>query len=189
MVLVAPADLLVMPPPSGGLFEDIGQRLPAEMQEEYEAYMADYFDFGGVFDKSEAELAVMNVGFVKYYRAVYPAGSGEGAADVGEEGDDGPAQIETPEQGGPGGWMVQGQYFSLGKRHDYQSALKVIEAPVLVVHGADDLQAEAASRRYAEQFVNGRFEVIAGAGHFVYEERPEAFAAVVGEWLGTGGSG
>jgi len=178
MVLVAPADLLVMPPPSGGLFEDIGQRLPAEMQEEYEAYMADYFDFGAVFDKSEAELAVMNVGFVKYYQAVYPVGS----ADTGDD-------TEVPEEGEPGGWMVQGQYFSLGKQHDYRSALEVVEAPVLVVHGADDLQAEAASRRYAEQFANGRFEVIAGAGHFVYEERREAFVAVVGEWLGTGGVG
>jgi len=178
MVLVAPADLLVMPPPSGGLFEDIGQRLPAEMQDEYEAYMAEYFDFGAVFDKSEAELAVMNVGFVKYYQAVYPVGS----ANTGDD-------TEIPEEGEPGGWMVQGQYFSLGKQHDYRSALKVIEAPVLVVHGALDLQTEATSRLYADHFVNGRFEVMVGAGHFVYEERPAAFAAVVGEWLGTGGLG
>ena len=175
MVLVAPADLLVMPPPSGGLFEDVGKRLPAEMQEEYTAYMADYFDFSGVFDKSEAELAEMNVGFTKFYRAVYPAGAGEGAEDSGDGADQG----MIPEQGEPGGWMVQGQYFSLGKRHDYRDALKVIEAPVLVVHGADDLQTVETSRRYADQFVNGRFEVIEGAGHFVYEERPEAFAAVL----------
>jgi proline iminopeptidase len=174
MVLVAPADLLVMPPPSGGLFEDVGKRLPAEMQNEYQAFLADYFDFGGLFKKSEAELAAMNVGFTKFYRVVYPVGTGEGSDS---------AQKEIPEQGEPGGWMVQGQYFSLGKRHDYRDALKVIEAPVLVVHGALDLQTEATSRLYADHFVNGRFEVMMGAGHFVYEERPAAFAAVVKEGI------
>jgi pimeloyl-ACP methyl ester carboxylesterase len=111
------------------------------------------------------------VDFTRFLRAGYVVGSKDGAEAAGDG--------EIPEQGEAGGWMVQGQYFSLGKRHDYRDALKVIDAPVLVVHGADDLQAEAASRDYADQFVNGRFEVIEGAGHFVYEERPAAFATLV----------
>ena len=71
------------------------------------------------------------------------------------------------------------------ERHDYRAALKAVTAPVLVVHGAGDLQPETASRMYAEVFPNARFEVIANATHFPFEEQPTAFETIVGEFLAS----
>ena len=92
MVLVAPADMLLMPPAHGGLFEEVQKRLPDDMQTSYAAYLEEYFNFKGLFDKSEAELAEFNGRFATYYRAIYDL-------PAGEDGD-------------PGGWMVQAQYFN-----------------------------------------------------------------------------
>jgi pimeloyl-ACP methyl ester carboxylesterase len=88
-----------------------------------------------------------------------------------------------PEQGRPGGWMVWAQYISMGQRHDYRSALADADAPVLVIHGADDLQSEAASHMYVEAFPNAEFVVIQDASHFSFEEQPEQFAQIVAEFL------
>jgi proline iminopeptidase len=167
LVLIAPADVLVMPQESGGLFEEVKRRLPENVQADYAAYLERYLDFRGIFSKSEAELVALNQEFAKYYEAVMP-------------------QISTmPAQGEAGGWMVQAMYFSMGQRHDYGGALKDVPAPVLVLHGADDLQTEAASRAYAGAFPNARFEVVAGATHFPFHGQPQAFAALVGEFLKT----
>ena len=51
-------------------------------------------------------------------------------------------------------------YMSMGKRHDYRQAPHRVEAPVLVVRGELDLQAEKADRLYAECFPNSSFEVV-----------------------------
>ena len=56
-------------------------------------------------------------------------------------------------------------------------------APVLVIHGADDLQSEAATRLYVDAFPNTEFAVIENAGHFTFEEQPEQFAAIVKSFL------
>jgi pimeloyl-ACP methyl ester carboxylesterase len=79
--------------------------------------------------------------------------------------------------------MVQAMYLSMGQRHDYRTPLRAVQAPVLVVHGSDDLQPEAASRRYAELFPNARFAVLPGAGHFAYHDQPAAFATVTQDFL------
>jgi proline iminopeptidase len=163
LILIAPADMLVMPQPDGGLFEIVRGRLPDDMRSDYDAYLKRYLDFGGIFSKSEAELVQMNEEFGKYYAAVAP--------------------LPTLEQGRVGGWMVQAMYFSLGQRHDYRKALARVTAPALVIHGAQDLQSEAASRAYADAFANSQVVVLEGAAHFSFEEQPESFAAVVGEFL------
>jgi proline iminopeptidase len=74
-------------------------------------------------------------------------------------------------------------YVSMGQRHDYRAALKQVTAPVLVIHGADDLQSEAATRMYADAFPNAQFTVIPQAGHFSFQQQPEAFAALVSQFL------
>jgi proline iminopeptidase len=165
LILVAPADVLVMPQPSGGLFEAVRQRLPAEQQADYDAYLKEYLNFSDIFAKSEADLVALNQEFAKYYQAV--------------------VDTALPDEGGePGGWMVQAMYFSMGLRHDYRPALEAVEAPVLVIHGASDLQTEAATRVYVEAFPNARFQIIEAAGHFPFLEQPAAFAQVVGQFLG-----
>ncbi len=163
MILVAPADVIVMPQKDGGLFEEVRKRLPEDMQEDYAAYLEDYLDFQNIFSKSEADLVALNEEFAKYYAAV--------------------AETSIPEQGKSGGWMVWAMYLSMGTRHDYRDALKDVNAPLLVVHGADDLQTEEASRIYVDAFPNARFHVIEDATHFPFHEQPEEFAAVVGEFL------
>jgi proline iminopeptidase len=165
LILVTPADVLVMPPQhgAGGLFGEVGRRLPQDKQAEFEAFLKDYLDFRNIFSKSEADLVALNEKFGKYYQAV----------------------VDTPllAQGDAGGWMVHAMYFSMGQRHDYRDAMKPVEAPVLVIHGANDLQPEAASRLYADVFPRTRFQVMENSTHFPFEEQPEEFAAVVGDFL------
>jgi proline iminopeptidase len=165
LILIAPADLLVMPQPDGGLFETVRKRLPEDMQADYAAYLKDYLDFQHLFSRSEAELVTVNQGFAKYYWVA-----------MGNSG-------SIPEQSEAGGWMVPALYLSMGTRHDYRYALGKVSAPVLVIHGADDLQPEAASRAYANAFPNARVRVIPNATHFPFEEQPGEFAAVVGQFL------
>lgn len=163
LVLIAPADMLVMPQKREGLFEEIRKRLPEDMLEAYDAYMEDYLDFQDIFSESEAELAALNEGYIKYYAAV---------ADT-------PEQVQAE----PGGWMVQAIYFSMGRRHDYRDALKDVQAPVLVVHGAGDLQPEEASRAYVDAFPNARLHILEDATHFPFYEQPGAFAGIIDEFL------
>jgi proline iminopeptidase len=87
------------------------------------------------------------------------------------------------QHGEPGGWMSWGMYTSMGQRHDYRAVLKQVSAPVLVLHGANDLQSEAASRQCADLFPNARFVVLPNASHFAFEQQPQAFDQVVGDFL------
>ncbi len=164
LVLIAPAETLVMPPPSGGLYAQVRQRLPADQLPAYDAYQKRYFDYQHLFTQSEKSLEQLNAEFVWYYKQALPS-------------------AVLPPEGAPGGWIVQAIYLGMGTRHDYRPALKAVTAPVLVLHGAGDLQPEAASRLYADAFPNARFQVIANATHFVFEEQPAEFAAAVGAFL------
>jgi len=169
LVLVAPASVLVMPSKEGDLFEQVGNLLPANLKNDYADFRKRYLDFSHIFNKSEADLVALNNEFPKYYGAALrarnitlPAGSG-----VNESG----------------GWMVYAMYMSMGKRHDYRQALESVKAPVLVVHGENDLQPEKLDRLYAECFPNSSFEVVKGAGHFMYDEQPQAFSEIVERFL------
>jgi proline iminopeptidase len=169
LVLVAPASVLVMPSREGDLFEQVGNLLPANQKDDYADFRKRYLDFSHIFTRSEADLVALNSEFPKYYGAalrarnsIPPAGSG-----VSENG----------------GWMVFALYMSMGKRHDYRAALERVKAPVLVVHGELDLQPEKLDRVYAECFPNSSFEVVKGAGHFMYDEQPQAFAQIVEGFL------
>ncbi len=169
LVLIAPAETLVMPPDSGGLFEQVKPLLPAESKAEYDAYIKRYLDYGSIFSKSEQELAALNGEFERYYAI---AARQKGFAVSAES---------QPSAGG--GWMVHAMYMSMGLRHDYRGALKPVQAPVLVLHGEKDLQPEKATRLYAEAFPNAQFQVIPNAGHFSFSDQPEAFARAVGGFL------
>jgi proline iminopeptidase len=138
--------------------------LPADRQAAYADYLKRYFDFGNVFSKSEADLVALNEEFVPYYAAAEPG-------------------VYTLQPGRNGGWMTTAMYMSMGQRHDYRSALKNVTAPVLVLHGANDLQPEEASRAYAAAFLQAQFQVIADATHFPFEEQPPVFAEAVSGFL------
>lgn len=177
LILVSPANVLVMPQPEADsdLFASVRAQLSAEKQAEFDIFMKDYFDFGSLFDKSEADLIAMNEKFGEYYISINETSVAETT----------PVDETTPvEQGQPGGWMVWAQYISMGQRHDYRPALADVGVPVLVIHGADDLQSEAASRMYATAFPNTEFVVIENASHFSLGEQPEQFAQIVVDFLG-----
>jgi proline iminopeptidase len=165
LILIAPADVLVMPQKDGELFDAVRDRLPADMQEEYAAFLDDYLDFKNLFSKSEDDLVALNQDFGKFYTAVTDSPS-------------------IPEQGKPGGWMPFAVFMSMGRRHDYRDALKDVRTPVLVIHGTDDIQTEDASRAYVDAFPDAQFQVIQNAGHFPFLEQPEEFAVVVDQFLG-----
>jgi proline iminopeptidase len=166
LILIAPANTLVMPQPEADsdLFASVRANLPADQQAGFDAFMADYMDFNSLFQKTEDELVALNQRFGEYYGRV--------------------VKTAFPEQGHPGGWMVWAQYVSMGQRHDYRPALAQVNAPVLVIHGADDLQSEAASRSYLEALPNAEFVVIQEASHFPFEQQPAQFAQVVSAFLG-----
>ena len=78
----------------------------------------------------------------------------------------------------------QGVGWSGRQRYDLRPTLAAVDAPVLVIHGTDDLQSEAASHLYVDSFPNAEFMVIEDAAHTSFEEQPEQFAKIVSEFLG-----
>ena len=170
LILIAPADLLKMPGEHGDLFWNVRRDLPKAMQPEFDAWQKQYFDFGGIFNRSESELQALNQQFAKYY--------GEAVKAKGLTLPDLPSSPNLT-----GGWATHAQYFSLGKKHDYRTAMDAVKIPVMVIHGANDLQSEAASKDFAANFSNAQFLIISGSGHFPFVEKPEAFATAVRQFL------
>lgn len=171
LILVAPADMLVFPPQdsSGGLFETVRDKLPEEERGEYAKFMNEYMNFSNVFAKSDRELAANNYKFAEFYR-------------MAEETDGRPTGSQpAPED--CGGWMVTAIYFTLGMNYDLRDPLREVDAPVLVLHGDRDLVRAEVSRGYADVFPNARFEMITGAGHMVFNDRPDGFADAVRSFL------
>jgi pimeloyl-ACP methyl ester carboxylesterase len=157
-----------MSSPLGDLFQRMRQRLPESERAAYDAWLKSYLDFGGVFARSDRELAQRQLEMVRFYTlAAGPA----------------PAGVALPKAEQMGGWMVTGQVFSLGRRRDYRPALTQVKAPALIVHGAADLQPEAASRTYIDTLPNARLAVIPGAGPFPHLTAPAPFAAAVTEFV------
>ncbi|MCK4871862.1 MAG: alpha/beta hydrolase [Phycisphaerales bacterium] len=166
MVLIAPADMIVIPPKDGDLFAIIRERLPDDMTREFDQFTSEYLGFRALFQRSEGELADMQREFARFYRIA-----------VGGEAD----AVSTDD--GVGGWVAWAIYLSLGRRHDYSDALSAIDAPVLILHGSDDLQPRAVCDRYASLLPQARVEVIEGAGHFMFNDQPERFAELVSAFL------
>jgi pimeloyl-ACP methyl ester carboxylesterase len=61
--------------------------------------------------------------------------------------------------------------------------LPKIQTPVRIVQGSEDQVVPADNARYlGDRLPNSSVDLIAGAGHFVWEERPEDYAALVTDW-------
>lgn len=167
LVLVTPAPMLLMPMPYPGLFDRVEERLPADMLADYQSWLDQYFDFGSVFNQTEADLVALNEEFGRYFVA---AGATPDAYQ--------------PDAVHAGGWMVTATYLSMGRKHDYRPAMADVTAPVLIIHAADDIvQVEEASQSYLAVFPQAQYEVIEDAGHMVFYDQPDAFADIVGDFL------
>ncbi|MFG0317298.1 MAG: alpha/beta fold hydrolase, partial [Planctomycetota bacterium JB042] len=165
LVLVAPADLVVMPSLSGDLFSTIRARLPDDRREEFDAFLGEYLDYGTLGERSDAELAALHARLGAWFAA----------ASTG-------ASASVPREG-IGGFAPFAMYLSLGRSHDWSDAVRAIEAPTLLVHGDRDLVPVDASRHVASRLEDATVEVIEGAGHFPFSDRPEAFAEAVERFL------
>lgn len=171
LVLESPADLLVTPSETGGLFAQVEARLPSHRRPDFQAYLDRYLDFRHLFEKSEAQLAQLHLEFGSYYDAALRA-SGTSAA-----------VSPAPAASQVGGFMPQAVYISMGRKHDWRRAVAGVRVPVLVLHGERDLQPLEASRAFAAAFPNAEVRVIAGASHFAHLERPAAYAEAVRGFL------
>jgi len=61
--------------------------------------------------------------------------------------------------------------------------LPEIHIPVRIIQGSEDQVVPAENAHYlVERLPNSSVDLIAGAGHFVWEERPESYAALVTDW-------
>jgi proline iminopeptidase len=164
MLCIAPAGLHVLPKRQGDLFSTVRKQLPPAMLAEYDAYLKEYFDFSAALQRTEKESSEFYARFAKYY----------GAA------------VKLSFAAAPGmlpGYEPLGIYLSMGQHHDYTTAYRGMRAPVLVLHGAADLQPEADSRAFAALFSNVEFARVEGATHFLYDDRPEDFARLAGGFL------
>lgn len=166
LILVSPASVLVMPDADPDLFASVRARLPTSDHPEYDAFMAEYLDFSGLFSKSEDDLVGLARRFGEYYERV---------VDM--------SHLKRGPDTRPGGWMAWAQFLSMGARHDFSGPLKHVEAPALVIHGANDLQTEASTRLYASALGNAEYARIEDASHFPHEEQPEEFARLVDSFL------
>lgn len=66
---------------------------------------------------------------------------------------------------------------------DLTGALRDLPVPSLVVYGASEAAAELTGPAFDALLPDVRVEVIEGAGHFAFMERPETFRSVVREFL------
>lgn len=85
-------------------------------------------------------------------------------------------------------WLVRSQPRQDGRRFRAGVAAPVA-VPVLQLHGDRDPvvrpESAAASRAHVAEPSSYRFEVLAGAGHFLPEERPDEVSAALLTWLRT----
>lgn len=153
ILLIAPAALVQFPPPSGGLYEEIRKALPEERRPAFEAWLKDFFDYGRLFQRTEAELRVLNAGVIPFYLAAASRNTSLPPMDSTD-----PALT--------GGWMMEALFFSMGQRHDWTSALAAIRTPVTLVYGDADLSGSGDFDAY--RVIPGlRVEKIPGGDHFV----------------------
>jgi pimeloyl-ACP methyl ester carboxylesterase len=70
---------------------------------------------------------------------------------------------------------------------DMASALRSLPVPALVVFGGSGPTLECRPAVEEVLCAGARIEVLAGAGHFVTIDQPDAFAALVGDFLAVPG--
>lgn len=72
-----------------------------------------------------------------------------------------------------------------GRQESLWERLPALAVPMLLISGELDVKYLASNRRAAELLPDARHAVVAGAGHSVHLERPEAFAELVVRFLET----
>jgi proline iminopeptidase len=168
LVLVAPTDVLVMPPEQGGVFPALAKHLAAHRRAELEAHVHRAFEITAMLEKSEGQLGAFNAELLEY---------------VGLAARDARVKAPAPAPGRVGGFSVQAAWVGLGLRHDWRALMATVEAPVLVLVGERGLEPLAVAQGWAQAFPHARLEVLPRAGPFPELDAPELLAASVEAFL------
>ncbi len=172
LILVAPAGMLTPPQKENNIFDAVRDRIPEDELHLYDPLVKEYFNFGGIFSKSDDDLVDLQTQIGAYLLF----GMGYDASLI-------------PTAPTPGGWSSFAVYFSTGKSPDYRDAVANITALTLILHGDDDNISLNGSREYEEFIPNARFVSIGCAdttsvsGHFIFDDCPDQFAAAVRKFL------
>lgn len=69
--------------------------------------------------------------------------------------------------------------------HELEDAMRELNVPTLVLFGTEDrLTPPELGRHYREILPNCQFVIVYDAAHAIYDDRPEALAAIMGEFIG-----
>ncbi|MDE0481783.1 MAG: alpha/beta hydrolase [Candidatus Poribacteria bacterium] len=171
LILVAPAGMLTPPQKGNNIFDNVRFRIPTEEQTKYDSLVKEYFNFGSIFSKSDADLVDLHTQVGRYLL------KGMGY-DI--------SLMDAPPT--PGGWSTFAVYFSIGRTPDYRDAVANITAPTLILHGDDDDISLNGSREYEEFIPDAKFVSIGCSdatisGHFIFDDCPDQFGEAVREFL------
>lgn len=108
----------------------------------------------------------------EYNRALYPAWFFD--ASLG-------ALLQPPRATSATGYAVHRRMRTEG--YDWQAAVRVLDRPVLLVHGESDLMPLAMAHAWAALLPQARVAPIAQCGHNPFWERPDAFFPLVEAFL------
>jgi len=88
-----------------------------------------------------------------------------------------------PEEGGAGAYARVGTNFYPDYFADPRPAMRRLQAPVLVLQGECDFLDYANTFEYVALFPQARYQYMAGAGHIIWWDRPQAFTAAIQAFL------
>jgi pimeloyl-ACP methyl ester carboxylesterase len=216
LVLLCPAACLVTDPKED-LFRNVEDGLrrraasggsPDGILARYAAWKAAYLDFSPrLFTRGERELAALHAQFYEFWLEAFANDDGGKKAPASAD-DSGSGSSSSSNQNGDvrgsgakaataggrldpalcGGWAMSAQYMSMGAVRDFRAALRAVTCPVLIVHGARDVQSVAVSKGYQASFGGPvDLRVIENTGHFPMDETPEELAEIIAEFLARHG--
>lgn len=169
MILVAPAGVVVMPDAESDLFAIMRERLHEDDRAGYDAFVKTFMNLTASSLLTDAEAKQRNADFGMYY---VTALGGERFAPAPEQF----AQMAA-------GFITQAMYLSLGEKHDWRPALAKVKAPVLILHGDQDMIPLASSKQYASALPHARVEIIAGGDHGMLASTEDAIALELSRFL------
>ncbi len=159
LVLIAPANVVVMPNAEFNIYDAIRRDLDPSIHVEYDRWLEELFDYRDLWSRDEQEHAELNNGLLRFASALSPS-----VAIWGAESEVDPALT--------GGWIQAALFLSLGRRYDLRDHLNRITAPTTIFVGSADRfvgdHADGVLLPYLDSIHNRELVVLDGAGHFPF---------------------
>jgi proline iminopeptidase len=173
LILITPANLLVMPPEEGGLYESIEKLLhDQKLKSEFKQYTKKLFDFQHIFEKTDQQLAQLQLEMIRYYAIA----SKNKNPDVSMGQD-------TTKLEDIGGWPFYAFAFSTGRSANFTHTLKKITMPVLILYGTQDIIPISSLDNYLKYIPHAQLEKVNNSGHFLLNEKPGPVSQIIKDFL------